>query len=367
MLADVKGTLAFVTDILRNDVLPYFEDANVEISPENITSITSSFLTVQQSILNLYTNCSNDLESNVALIDQKISDFTANPLGINGIQYRMESDPHLSVNPSSGVGTIWLNIKTGVFFVCVKSETDENLWTGTNGAWRGYNTRLIYDLFNDSSIAEQYPLKEDFLGISGLNPLTLTAGSITYHDDINLEKVARLNGILTFPNYDLIPQSAKNYSFSVFFRPDNTGVNYVLNRDDLSSSSVAGFSFSYNAGTRVLSLKFHTQTLGTFVTFNSQTLLDFNHDELNHIGFTVDKTTLVAKIYHKGKLVSIGQGVPFTEATVSQPRTLKMGAIHTSTSPNYTLTPFYFRQARFFNRALSDEEMLFLSKEGNPL
>lgn len=76
MLNDVKNTLSVVTQILANDVLPYF-DIHKELSASDISAITSQFLTVQTALI----QCDQTLEATVLAVEQKINDFNASSGG----------------------------------------------------------------------------------------------------------------------------------------------------------------------------------------------------------------------------------------------------------------------------------------------
>lgn len=357
--AEIKNTLSFITQVLNLDVLPYF-DQN-QTSPVDVSAITSSFMTLQQSIITLYSDFNTALDSNILTIDQKIAQFSSNPLSLNLLDYRMITNPTGTINPARGVGAIWVNIVSGVFFVCVKSDTDQNLWVGTDGTWCGYNSRLLFDIFNDASCVALYGFNGDYVDLGGLYPVTLSAGSISYFDDVNFEKVSRLNGSLNIGNNNLAPLANSSYSFSTFFRPDTVGENYIISRDT-SQSSPFGFRFSYNSSTKFFFIKFATGA-STAVSFYSPAVPIFNDNNLHHCGFSVDRVFGVVKIYCEGKLIYVGSGVPISEYSNGQ--TLRIGSLLYSAT--YVYSPLYLRQSRFFNRIVTDEEFLFLSKEGGPL
>lgn len=50
MLADVKNTLSFISQMLSQDVLPYF-DINHEYSASDLSAVLSKFLLIQQAII----------------------------------------------------------------------------------------------------------------------------------------------------------------------------------------------------------------------------------------------------------------------------------------------------------------------------
>lgn len=52
MLTDVKNTLSIVSQILSNDVLPYF-DIHKEMTATDLSAITAQFLNLQSTIMNL--------------------------------------------------------------------------------------------------------------------------------------------------------------------------------------------------------------------------------------------------------------------------------------------------------------------------
>ena len=43
------------------------------------------------------------------------------------------SDPAIDTNPTSGVGSIWMNNSTGQVYICTDATTDENIWTNVGG------------------------------------------------------------------------------------------------------------------------------------------------------------------------------------------------------------------------------------------
>lgn len=357
---EIKNTLFFITQALNLDVLPYF-DTN-QTNSVDVTAITSSFMTLQQSILNLYTDFSNDLDNNLITIDQKVAQFSSNPLSLNLLDYRMITNPTGTINPARGVGAIWVNIASGVFFVCVKSDLNQNLWVGTDGTWCGYNTRLLFDIFNDGSCVALHGLNGDYSDLGGLYPLTLIVGAITFFNDVNFGQIARLNGGLAFPNNNLMPLSNADYSYSTFFRPDTLGDNIIISRDSHQSSGW-GFRFTYNTSTKTFFIRYATAS-SVAVNFTTPSLPTFNDNEMHHCGFSVDRAFGVVKIYCEGKLIFVGSGVPLSEYSNNQ--TMRLGS-HFNGATVYSYSPLYLRQGRFFNRVVNDEEFLFLSKEGGSL
>jgi hypothetical protein len=65
---EIKNTLSFITDILNQDVLPYFDQANHEYSVTDMTAILSKFLILQQSIVNL----EGTFDQKISLIESPI-------------------------------------------------------------------------------------------------------------------------------------------------------------------------------------------------------------------------------------------------------------------------------------------------------
>ena len=62
--------------------------------------------------------------------------------GISGMT-KVTSDPALNTNPSSGVGTTWVNKSSGEMFVCTDATAGENVWVNVGGgvghvtSWHG--------------------------------------------------------------------------------------------------------------------------------------------------------------------------------------------------------------------------------------
>jgi hypothetical protein len=56
--------------------------------------------------------------------------IAANALGINDLSNAVisSSDPLRTTNPTSGVGTLWINSTTGEVYVCIDVTTDSNVW-----------------------------------------------------------------------------------------------------------------------------------------------------------------------------------------------------------------------------------------------
>ena len=52
--------------------------------------------------------------------------------GISGMT-KVTSDPALNTNPSSGVGTTWVNKSTGKMFVCTDATAGKNIWANIGG------------------------------------------------------------------------------------------------------------------------------------------------------------------------------------------------------------------------------------------
>lgn len=73
---EIKNTLAFVTQILTQDVLPFFDQANHQYSITDMSAISSKFLILQQSIVDLYSNVNTDLELNLTNIQNLIDNAT---------------------------------------------------------------------------------------------------------------------------------------------------------------------------------------------------------------------------------------------------------------------------------------------------
>ena len=63
--------------------------------------------------------------------------------GILGMT-KVTSDPALNTNPSSGVGTTWVNKSSGEMFVCTDATAGENVWknigAGSGDVWRYQGT-----------------------------------------------------------------------------------------------------------------------------------------------------------------------------------------------------------------------------------
>ena len=57
--------------------------------------------------------------------------IAANALGINDLSNATvsSSDPATNTNPSSGVGTLWINSTSGEVYICTNATTNENVWT----------------------------------------------------------------------------------------------------------------------------------------------------------------------------------------------------------------------------------------------
>jgi hypothetical protein len=64
----VKFALAFITQMLGEDVLPYFDQANHQYSVTDMSAILSKFLILQQSIVNL----ENTFDQKIAQIESPI-------------------------------------------------------------------------------------------------------------------------------------------------------------------------------------------------------------------------------------------------------------------------------------------------------
>ena len=56
--------------------------------------------------------------------------------GIAGMT-KETSDPLITTNPATGVGTVWLNKSTSELFGCTDATTDENVWVNI-GSGAGY-------------------------------------------------------------------------------------------------------------------------------------------------------------------------------------------------------------------------------------
>ena len=52
--------------------------------------------------------------------------------GISGMT-KVTSDPALNTNPSSGVGTTWVNKSSGEMFICTDATADSNVWVNIGG------------------------------------------------------------------------------------------------------------------------------------------------------------------------------------------------------------------------------------------
>ena len=48
------------------------------------------------------------------------------------------SDPTISSNPSTGVGTIWANTTSGEMYACTDATTDANIWLNVGSGYEGY-------------------------------------------------------------------------------------------------------------------------------------------------------------------------------------------------------------------------------------
>ena len=57
--------------------------------------------------------------------------------GISGMT-KVTSDPAVNTNPSSGVGTTWVNKSSGEMFICTNATTDGNIWKNVGGGIYGY-------------------------------------------------------------------------------------------------------------------------------------------------------------------------------------------------------------------------------------
>jgi hypothetical protein len=57
--------------------------------------------------------------------------------GISGMT-KTTSDPLVTTNPATGVGTVWLNKSTSELFGCTDATTDENVWVNIGGGFGNY-------------------------------------------------------------------------------------------------------------------------------------------------------------------------------------------------------------------------------------
>ena len=51
------------------------------------------------------------------------------------------SDPTKTTNPSSGVGTEWINTTSGAIFICTDATANDNTWIGQTGTPIGIGDR----------------------------------------------------------------------------------------------------------------------------------------------------------------------------------------------------------------------------------
>ena len=361
---EIQNTLSFVTQILKDDVLPFFELPETTITDDAKNIIITKFAEVQSSIIALYSNINDDLENNLTLIDSKINNSLSNLLALDTIDYRSNVNPSHDTNPTRENGALWLNYSTGVIYVCVKNDLNNNIWIGSNGDVISFNTKNVFDVFGDSGSTALFPFESDYNDLGGLYSLSLLAGSITYHSTA-LGDCARINGRLKLSSRDLMPYSGQDYSVSFYFMPDSTGDNYIFCQDS-TASTISGFKLNYNKTNQTFNLKFPTTgSQSTAIQITTHKVPNFNDLELHHIGLTVDKVKGLAKIYLDGELIFMMSNVPFTE--YNNGWGMYIGSTSTTVETAYTISPLYLKQMRFFNYALSDAEMMNLKKEIRPL
>jgi hypothetical protein len=179
---DVQNTLSFISQILTQDVMPFFNINSSEYGVTDLSNVLSKFLTLQNSISELYLNVNDSLDNNLSLIDQKINSSLTSLLALDTIDYRMMTNPTASVNPLRGVGAIWLNFNSGEIFVCTNNTDNKNVWRGSNGSTFGFNTRLSVDPLNDGSCKARFSFNNNYSDLLGLTTLSLSNGDVSYFD-----------------------------------------------------------------------------------------------------------------------------------------------------------------------------------------
>lgn len=348
MLTDIKSTLAFITGIMTDEVIPYF-DANRAYSASDLSAVNSLFLTLQNKLIDLDTK----IDSDYTIIEQSLSNIPSSST-LEPIITRSSTSPTASINPPFGLGAIWINTSNGEIFICVNVTQNKNLWLGSKGSICGYNPRILFDVFGDNSCLALYRFNLTLDEVGGLYPASSPSG-INYIDG-KFDKALFVNsGKLTLPKA-LMPSNSLNYAVSFWIKPLGT-LSYVLSRNYGSNAVNNGVQFQLNANK---SFTFYFPlTTSTMLTLSTAVINEFSDVFFHHVVISVERDTGRLFLYVDGNLSFMGTGVPMLE--YDNGYQVCLGGNTQSTSS------VCIQQLRFFNRKISASEAKYLFTEGGLL
>lgn len=344
MTVDIENALGVVNDILMNEVLPYFQ-SNHPYSASDMSVIMSQFVSVQSKLLSIDTMVDADYQAILTRLDN-IPSLS----GVELVITRSASNPTAIINPSFGVGALWINTLTGEIFVCIDSTNNLNKWYGSRGTFAGYNPRNVFDVFGDASCQSLFKFNNDLLDVGGAVTATSSTG-VSYVAGKFDKAVYLYNGrITTSSNSFLLGTASSNFSISCWVKPISGVSSVIVSRH---TSSANDFRFVLNSN-RTFTIGF-ASAVQTPVSFASPIVFSLSDYSYHHVALSVDKTNMILKLYVDGELVyvvNIAQSYYFSGQYVT---------IGSDVGGSGTAI---IQQLRFFNRAITAKEALYLSTEG---
>lgn len=346
MTVDIENALGVVNDILMNEVLPYFQ-SNHPYSASDMSVIMSQFVSVQSKLLSIDTMVDADYQAILTRLDN-IPSLSGVELAIT----RSTSNPTAIINPSFGVGALWINTLTGEIFVCIDSTDNLNKWYGSRGTFAGYSPRNIFDVFGDASCVALFKFNNDLLDVGGAVTVTSSVG-VSYVAGKFDKSAYILNGRIATSSSALLGTSTSNFSLSFWAKSISGLASTFVSK---YSASMYDFRLVLNVN-RTFTINFAIGS-SSVVAFTSPIILAFNDSNFHHVALSVDKVNMIMKMYVDGELVFV-VNIAQSYYQNTQPVTIGADVALTGTA--------IIQQLRFFNRALTAKEALYLSTEGGVL
>lgn len=153
-----------------------------------------------------------------------------------GFDYIVASDPTNTVNPTR-VGVTWLNVTTGILFICIDNSTNANIWKST--AANVFRGALVY--------------KSTTQNVTTGGAETVVTWDLEIYDTNGFHNTAVNNHLFTIPNIGI---SRVRIGFSCEFGTSTAGRRYQ--RIYKNGAAFIGGSMAYYAPGNQTAMTIHS-------------------------------------------------------------------------------------------------------------
>jgi len=289
---------------------------------------------------------------------------------VKAFDYKEVGKPTIEVNPTN-VDTTWLDLKTGVVWVCLDITKDKNKWVSSVGSVQKFSVGKV-DIFNDGSCIFYTPFNNSTSELTG-SYITKLSGNLKQTEDGLLNDSKNNTNAINFKGLNLPDE----FSFSAFlqeiefendpystplqFEPVQAGL-FFGNRTNVKGKRTISFSCGNNGiGDGYVEID---EGKKSFVVVNVKSFVtqDGNGNDINNFKITgYLNGEKVAENVYKNKSVLNGSTTQRVLLFQESDGTDDNGWDKSFDASQCFIG--YIKNFRIFNRLLTDDEAKTLSEE----